>query len=209
MTPERFTPIEKNAGFFFFRSFCFLVFFFVGFFFFKVWFEPRSVFYFEVVSVEGLHEGTEVWIAGLKVGAVEQTLFGSNGKVQVHFWVLDRYSDQIHTDSQISILRPLIIGDRVLEISAGSSSQLLKSASLIPSSSSYDMLEFLSGRKISPFLTTIEGMSSNFKLLAQSLLDPKRTRGYLKALDALNPLISDMGQMARQTAQALRPVNEN
>src|SRR5208337_573311 len=71
-------------------------------------------------NVAGLKSGSEVHLAGVTVGSVKAIIILPAGNTKVTFNVMQRYSDQIREDSQASIGFMGLLGDKSLDLSAGS-----------------------------------------------------------------------------------------
>ncbi len=71
-------------------------------------------------NVGGLKPGSEVLLAGVTVGSVQAITIDPSGLSKVTFTVMKKYSDQIKEDSQASIGFVGMLGDKSLDLSAGS-----------------------------------------------------------------------------------------
>lgn len=163
----------------------------------KGWFASKIPFVTYMVSAEGIHPGTPVQIAGLRAGAVEDVELISAEKIRVKLEVFEKFRDQIRADSSIQVLRPFVIGDKVLEISVGSVDhpEILPNRE-IPIRSSFDIMDLISGKKLGPFLGTLDNLSESLKILGEAFADSERTRSIVKIFDKLAPLISNLNNMA-------------
>lgn len=163
----------------------------------KGWFASKVPFETYMPSAEGIHPGTVVQIAGLRAGAVDDVELLSAERVRVQIEIFEKFHSQVRTDSGVQVLRPFVIGERVLEISVGSPDKPeLGPGSEIPLKSSFDIMDVFSGKKLGPFLGTIERLSENLKVLGEAFADPERTKAVVAMFDKLAPLISNMNQMA-------------
>jgi phospholipid/cholesterol/gamma-HCH transport system substrate-binding protein len=175
----------------------------------KGWFSTKIPYRTEVTSAEGLHSGTPVNISGLRAGEVTDVELLSASKIIVHFEVLERFSSYVREDSVVQVVRPFIIGDKALDITVGSDEQ--KPAlpnDMLVSAASFDMMELLSGRKLGPFLGTLEGLMVNLSTLAKAFADPKRTQAFIKMFDRIDPLVLNMNKMATEVTQLTGELNE-
>lgn len=71
----------------------------------------------------------------------------------------------------------------------------------------FDMMDIVSGKKIGPFLGSIEGLATNLSTLAQAFADPKRTQAFVKMFDRMDPLILSLGKMSNEVAKLAADVN--
>lgn len=74
-------------------------------------------------NVSGLKTGSEVHLAGVTVGNVKEITISSEGSTVVTFKVIKKYSDRVREDSQASIGYMGLLGDKSLDLTAGSPSK--------------------------------------------------------------------------------------
>ena len=168
----------------------------------KGWFESKISFETVMTSAEGIHPGTLVQIAGLRAGAVSDVEFLSAEKIRVRFQVFEKFHPQIRRDSVIQVLRPFIIGDKVLEVSVGTETEPeLPVDDVIALKSSFDIMDIFSGKKIGPFLGTLDRLSESLRVLGEAFADPDRTKALVKMFDRMAPLMNNVNQMALGVAK--------
>lgn len=162
------------------------------------WFATKIPFETIMTSAEGIHSGTVVQISGLRAGAVEEVELVAAERIRVRFSVFEKFHNQIRADSTIQVVRPFVIGERVIEVNVGSEGESrLAAGHEIPLKSSFDVMDIFSGKKMGPFLGTIEKLSENLRVLGEAFADPTRTRALVEMFDRLAPLISNMNSMAQ------------
>lgn len=162
------------------------------------WFATKIPFETSMVSAEGIHPGTVVQISGLRAGSVDDVELISAEKIRVRFEVLQKFHDQIRADSTVQVVRPFVIGERVIEINVGSENEpRLAAGHAIPLKSSFDIMDIFSGKKLGPFLGTLEKLSENLRVLGEAFADPTRTKALVEMFDRLAPLIGNMNSMAQ------------
>jgi phospholipid/cholesterol/gamma-HCH transport system substrate-binding protein len=175
----------------------------------KGWFATKIPFVTHVASAEGLREGTPVTISGLRAGEVTDVELLSADKIVVHFAILEKFHKQITKDSQIMVVRPFVLGDKVLEVGVGSEDQPeLAAGSEVPTMVTMDMMDLVSGRKLGPFLGTLEGLMVNMSTLAKAFADPKRTEAFVKMFDHMDPLIQNLGRMSTEVTKLTGELNQ-
>ncbi len=175
----------------------------------KGWFASKLHFETLVTSAEGLHEGTVVQVAGIRAGSVTDIELISAEKVRIQFYVYEKFQNQIRRDSTTQVVRPFIIGEKVIEVSIGSSEEsLLSGNDFIASKPSFDVMDLLSGRKMGNALATIEKLADNLKILGEAFSDPKRTQALVKVFDRLEPLVDNLNSMSHEFAKVGRSVNK-
>jgi phospholipid/cholesterol/gamma-HCH transport system substrate-binding protein len=163
----------------------------------KGWFASKIPFDTFMQTAEGIHPGTVVQIAGLRAGAVDDVELISAEKILVRIKVFEKFHDQIRADSFIQVLRPFVIGEKVLEISVGTEgSPRLEPGAQIVVKSSFDIMDLVSGKKLGPFIGTLEKLSDNLRILGEAFADPERTKAFVNMFDKLAPLIANLNNMA-------------
>ncbi len=161
------------------------------------WLSSKISYQVELESADGVHSGTVVQIAGLRVGAVTAVELESNDRVLVHFEVLERFRDKIRKDSVVQMYRPFVLAEKVIEISSGSESQeILPSGSAIPVVSSYDIMDFLSGKKMTQVFAGFDKLADSMRVFGQAFSDPERTQALVQMMDRLNPLVKNLNTMS-------------
>ena len=86
---------------------------------FQEYVEYRTIF----KNVSGLKVGSEVHLAGVTVGNVKDITISPEGSTLVTFQVIKKYSDRVRADSQASIGFMGLLGDKSLDLTAGSLNQ--------------------------------------------------------------------------------------
>jgi len=81
-------------------------------------FKLNSVF----ANVSGLNEGSSVSVAGMKVGIVEKLRIKSGNEVNVEMSLDKKVYELIKKDSKVSIISEGLVGNKIIEISAGTAS---------------------------------------------------------------------------------------
>ncbi len=174
----------------------------------KGWFASRVQYHFLIASADGLHAGTLVQMAGLKVGAVEEVELISSDQVKVTMSVYEKFRTNIREGSSVLIIRPFIIGEKAVEITLGPEAAKLHLAeAALPVLPSVDIMDMLSGRTLGPFLGTLEALSTNLKVLLEAFADRRRIDALVRTLDHLHPLVKDLSTMSRQITMLAKQAN--
>jgi phospholipid/cholesterol/gamma-HCH transport system substrate-binding protein len=161
------------------------------------WFEDKVYFqtYFE--NADGLHEGTVVQMAGLRAGSVSDVQLESDNKIKVIFYVLGKFRGKVKKDSTAQLIRPFLIGDRMLDISVGSPHEtVLAEKSNVQSQEATDVMSLLSGKKLGIYMSQTAQMLENLKTVMEAFLSKNRTENMVKIFDKLAPLIENMNTMS-------------
>jgi phospholipid/cholesterol/gamma-HCH transport system substrate-binding protein len=163
------------------------------------WFDSKTYWTTSFDSGDGVHPGTSVQIQGLKAGSVEEVDLTSDNKVLVKFYVLNRFESKVKKDSVAQLIRPFVIGERVLDISVGSvEAQVLPPEAFMKSQENVDLMTLMSGRQLGDYLKTMSGMMDNLKFLAEAFLDRNRTQTFINAFDRIEPLLKNLNTMSME-----------
>ncbi len=166
------------------------------------WFENKFKYQTVFNSAEGIHSGTVVQMAGLRAGSVEEIELLGNNKIKVVFYVIGKFQNRIRSDSNTQLVRPFVIGDRVLEVSVGSDEgTLVAEGSVIPSEETLDLMTLMSGKKLGSSLEKISGMLENVQYLMETFLDKTRTQSMVRIFDQLDPLLGNMNAMSEEVTK--------
>ncbi|HWU43822.1 MAG TPA: MlaD family protein [Bdellovibrio sp.] len=160
------------------------------------WFETKVYYSSVFENADGLHQGTIVQMAGLRAGAVDEVELQANNKIRVSFYVLGKFQERIHQDSTIQIIRPFIIGERVIDVSVGAeTTPVLAANSSIPATETTDFMTLMSGRTLNTYLNKISGILENVQILVDAFADKKRAESMIRMFDRLDPLMKNMNTM--------------
>jgi len=174
------------------------------------WFEMKVHYETTLQNADGLRVGTLVQMAGLRAGSVTSVELRSNDVIHVGFEISEKYRDLVRADSVVRTLRPFIISEKVLDISVGDTTKELAAAgSELPSEVTIDIMDLVSGRTLAPHLESFGKMMENLKVIAQTLLDPQRSRDVIKIFDELSPLVKNMNMMAHEVSGLIHDSNKN
>jgi len=123
-------------------------------------------------NISGLKRGSEVRLAGVTVGNVSDTAIRSDGKILVTFEVMEQYKNQIREDSQASIGSIGLLGDRSLDLTAGSPDQpVIPPGGLIAGVEPLDIQELLA--RAAPSLDSIQAAFSNLAKITDDMVEPQ------------------------------------
>ena len=176
----------------------------------KGWFSSKVSFQTVVESAEGLHSGTQVQMAGLRVGSVTDVELVSAKEVKINFEVLEKFHKRIRKDSVVMVVRPFIIGDKVVDITIGSDDlEKIKAGSEIAAVPTYDLMDLASGRKLGPFMDSLQSVMGNLKVLVKAFSDRERMQKIVQIFDELLPLIKNMNQMSSGVSQVTSTLNKH
>ncbi|MEM9193377.1 MAG: MlaD family protein [Myxococcota bacterium] len=126
--------------------------------------EYRAVF----DSVSGLRAGSPVRIAGLGVGTVGEVALGDDGRVHVRFSVLKEVSHLVREDSRAAVGNKGLLGDKLIDISAGQGEPLAP-GSVVPTGDSGDLSQYLSAA--GGIIDDVQGTVSNLRTVTEPLAE--------------------------------------
>lgn len=174
------------------------------------WFAKKVRYETIFTNAEGVYPGTLVQIAGLRAGSVEDVELMANNKIKVSFEILNKFQPRIKKDSTSQLIRPFIIGERVLDVTVSDDdTPALPPGSEIESRESMDMMSLLSGKKLGNYLSSISEMAGNLKELAEAFLDKSRTQSIVKMFDRVEPLLRNLNTMSVEVIKMAKQANQD
>jgi phospholipid/cholesterol/gamma-HCH transport system substrate-binding protein len=163
----------------------------------------------EMKNADGVHAGTEVLMAGLRAGAVTDVRLVSNERILISFEIGEAYRDRVREDSIVRLVRPFIIGEKVLEVSVGDDvHKKVAERSVLKSEETIDLMDLASGRKLGAYLSSMSQMTENAKYIIEQILDPKRSTNILKMFDEVQPLVRNMVGVTGEINTAMHTMNQ-
>jgi len=123
-------------------------------------------------NISGLRVGSEVRLAGVVVGSVTKTTVRSDGKILVTFDVLEKYRQQIRTDSTATIGMIGLLGDRSLDLAAGTPEKpVVPPGGMVEGQEPLNLQELMA--RAAPSLEAIQKTFNNLAKLTESLDNPQ------------------------------------
>ncbi|RYZ64015.1 MAG: MCE family protein, partial [Proteobacteria bacterium] len=169
------------------------------------WFETKSYYTTSFTSAEGVHPGTVVQMAGLRAGSVEDVELQADNSIRVSFYVLGKFQPRIKQDSKAQLIRPFIIGDRVLDVTVGSeTSQELPQHMSLASHETMDLMSLLSGKVLSNHLERLSATLENLSGMMAALTNKDRTQSLVRIFDRLDPLLGNVDGMVSEMTKLSR-----
>lgn len=204
----RFNKFEKVAGLFVLSAILVCAFSLIGIAVKNGWFALKVGYTTELESADGVHAGTLVQIAGLRVGAVTDVELRDDNRVIVRFEILERFKGKVRKDSHVQMFRPFILADKVLEITSGSETEpLVEPGQPIRAVASLDVMDLLSGKKMGTVLSSFDHLAESLKLVGEAFSDPTRTKSLVTMLDRLSPLVENLNTMAAEVVKITTVAN--
>lgn len=174
------------------------------------WFEKKIYYSSIFENADGVHQGTVVQMAGLKAGAVEKVELLALNKIKVDYYVLGKFQQRIKSDSQAQLLRPFIIGERVLDISVGSENgQMLADGSQIESIEALDLMTLLGGKKLNVAMQEIGGLVENMRVMIDAFAKKDRAEAVVRMFDRTEKLMKGLDVMVYEVTKLSKQVTKD
>lgn len=169
------------------------------------WFATKVYYSTVFEAADGIHPGTLVQMAGLRAGAVTDVELRGDNKIQVNFYVLSKFQPRIRQDSAAQLIRPFIIGDRVLEVTVGSEeSAEMPQHQILASNETMDIMSLLSGKSLGTHLAKLSSTIENLAMMMTALTSKDRTESLVRIFDRLDPLLASVEVMASEMTKLSR-----
>jgi phospholipid/cholesterol/gamma-HCH transport system substrate-binding protein len=142
-------------------------------------------------NIAGLKVGSEVRLAGVTVGNVNKITIDPQGRIIVIFEVVGKYKDRVREDSRATIGYMGLLGDKSLDISAGSPGMpVIPPEGLVVAVEPLDITEMLS--RATPGLENLQKVLSNLASLTEDLAKPESD--LRKSLEEIRQIIGKINQ---------------
>ncbi len=151
-------------------------------------------------NVEGLKEGDNVWLSGVKIGTVKKVQIISEGKVSVELSLKDKQNEFIKKDATAYIGSDGLIGNKIVVIRPGSEQAVIENGAIINSYSPTDTQELFNLAK--DVGTNTRSITDDLKLISARL---NKGEGLLGELLHEGPISSDL----RSAVQSLKSAGAN
>jgi phospholipid/cholesterol/gamma-HCH transport system substrate-binding protein len=169
-------------------------------------------------NVSGLKPGSEVHLAGVTVGNVLTTAINPDGNIVVTFQVLKKHSERIREDSRSTIGFMGLLGDKSLDLTAGSLKKApIPPEGIVPSVEPLDITQLLA--RAAPSLEDLQKIINNLVSITDDLAEPgsdfrkiiTEVRGIVSKVNvgkgSLGKLVNDPG-LYKDTADAMTRVRQ-
>lgn len=163
----------------------------------------------ELRSADGVHEGTQVQMAGLRAGSVTEVKLIATDRILVKFDIGEAYRDRVRDVSVVTLTRPFIIGEKVLDVSVGGDGdRRVADNAILKSEETVDLMDLASGRKLGAYLASMSAITENAKFIVEQILNPKRSKNILKMFDDMQPLVRNVVGISGETNSLLHQLNQ-
>lgn len=176
----------------------------------KGWLASKTRYHTFMRTASGIHAGTQVHIYGLKAGWVNDVELIAAGKVRVNFDILNKYKHHVTLDSQVQVVRPFVVGEKVMELSMGDpSSPVVEDGGIVPYESGIDVVDLLSGRLLGPMMSTLTSIADDMKLFTAAFSEKDISAPLSQLVNQLQPLVKNMNSMSREVAKMAGSLNRD
>jgi phospholipid/cholesterol/gamma-HCH transport system substrate-binding protein len=151
-------------------------------------------------NVEGLNEGDNVWLSGVKIGTVKHVQIVSEGQVIVSLMLKDKQNEFIKKDATAFVGSDGFVGSKIVVIRPGKSHEVIQDNDTINALSPTDTQELLNIAK--DVGMTTRSITEDLKLISARL---NKGEGIFGELLKDGP----MSQELRETITALKKTSEN
>ena len=122
-------------------------------------------------DISGLKEGSEVRLAGVTVGNVTGIAINPEGRIIVSFQVVGKYENQIRKDSRATIGFQGLLGEKSLDISAGTPNQPeIPPGGRVTSIEPFNITELIA--KATPTFENVQKVLKNLNVLTGAMTKP-------------------------------------
>jgi phospholipid/cholesterol/gamma-HCH transport system substrate-binding protein len=151
-------------------------------------------------NVEGLTEGDNVWLSGVKIGTVKNVTIISEGKVIVSLSLKDKQNEFIKKDATAFIGSDGLVGSKIVVIRPGAAPQIIHDNDTINSLSPTDTQELINIAK--DVGSNTRSLTDDLKLITQKI---NKGQGVVGELLNEGELSHDL----RQTINSLKIASQN
>lgn len=174
------------------------------------WFETKVYFVASFENADGIHQGTLVQMSGLRAGAVESVELESDNKIRVGFYVLGKFQNRIRENSTVQLIRPFIIGERVLELSVGNDQlPAIPARGAIRTLETMDLMTLVSGKTMNSYLSKLSGILESMQVVVEAFADKNRAESVVRVIDRLDPLMKNLNVMTAEVIKLTKAANHD
>lgn len=153
-------------------------------------FEQYVVYKTVFKNVSGLKPGSEVHLAGVTVGNVKEIIISADGNTLVTFNVIKKYSDRVREDSQASIGFQGLLGEKSLDLTAGSATKSpIPPEGMVASVEPLDITQMLA--KTGPSLEDLSKILHNLATLTSGM---KTGSDLTKILEQVREIVTKINE---------------
>lgn len=106
-------------------------------------------------NAQGISNATEVRISGVAVGRVTSLDISSDNRIEVRFFVYERFSELLRADSVATLGKPSLFGSSLIDIAAGSPSE-----PMLPAGATIQVIE---PKSLQELITELEPIAADLR----------------------------------------------
>lgn len=195
----RFNKFERTAGIFVLTSLLGCLLFVITAAVKRGWFESKTRYYTKLETAEGVRVGSSVEMSGIRVGTVESLEIDDNDIIKARIGVLSKFTKRIRKDSRIQLMRPFVIGDKVLYVTSGTETEpQLAAGEWLESVEIVGLTDLLNGKKLLPYIETMSAAFGELKTIVDTLLKQKGSANYSKMIEAIPKFMEKLAAMSTE-----------
>jgi phospholipid/cholesterol/gamma-HCH transport system substrate-binding protein len=160
-------------------------------------------------NVEGLKEGDNVWLSGVKIGTVKEVRIVSEGKVIVQLSLKDKQNQFIKKNATAFIGSDGLVGNKIVVIRPGNAPQTIHDEDTINTASPTDTQELINIAK--DVGENTRSLTDNLKVLSQKIADGQGVVGELlnngAIAEDLRAAVNNFRSTTTQTSLASAELN--
>ena len=169
------------------------------------WFEPKVHFTTTFENADGIHQGSLVQLSGLRAGAVESVELERDNRVRVDFYVLGKFQNRIRENSIVQLVRPFIIGERVLDLSVGSEEfDIIANNGAVKSAETMDLMTLMSCKNMNNYFAKLGGILESVQVIMEAFSDKSRAESMVRVIDRMDPLMKNLTNMSSEVVKLSR-----
>lgn len=135
-------------------------------------FEERVTFNAVLQQAQGISTQSIVKVSGIEVGRVSAIDISDDNRIHLQFYVLERFHSLIRADSRAELSKLSILGDAIIEVTAGSPDQaIVPEGAFLAIEEPMSMDELMA--EVTPLMNQIKASLENITQIV-SALDPKK-----------------------------------
>lgn len=184
-------------------------------------------------DVQGLKSGAPIRMGGIDIGHVQSVGYGKDAtdtSVYVVLDVVESEARRIRTDSQVRIVNKGLLGDKMVEITKGKSTELAKPGSMLQAEEPDDMLakandmaqkaasvmddvkkmssSFADEQLASDLKSTVSGLNTVVRYVSDGEGYPARLLRDKAEAERISNMIASLDRLSNQLATTLRDTND-
>lgn len=227
----KLTAVERSVGFF--LLICFVGMFTIGAGVLakNLFWKDKVSFHLKLSTAGQLQEGSKVQLKGMTIGNVVKVTLDDRAEVIAKIEVSREYYKFFTTNSQVQIINPMVIGDKVVELKYVPGPAIVAAGSYLPVVESEDLINKLAAldlKDVAPILSRLKSTLSKTDAIAGKVngqlpkifaSTDKLSSGAVHAIEGTNKLIADLQDtapllknmakdMPEMSEKSLKAVNE-